>query len=172
MIFMMYIHVFLYFIAESTFFRKIRVSNFSISSYSMFIITVLFSSWLRFITTNERTKFFFRIFCSRFWKTKIFSAKFALPSDLRIKLDSFISAFCRTTNCFTFRQSENCNRKFIATMTSQFNLFFLKLSSTFKRTKKIFIFFCLPKLSLKNFMTKSAIDFHMQHDDTREVLCL
>lgn len=168
---MMHIHVFFCFFAESTVIWKFRKSNLSISSLSMFKLTVFNCSWLRFITTDNRTEFFFKVFCSRFWKTKILSTTLTLSCKLRLKLNSFISAFRRATNCFAFRKAQNRDRKFIATNTSQFDLFFLKFSAAIKRTKEIFISFCLPQLCFKMFITKRAVDFHIQHDNTQEVLC-
>ena len=170
MVYMMNIQNFR-FVANSTEIRKLRESIFSISSYPSQKLTILFCSRLRFITTRNRTKLFLKEFSSRFWETKIITAALTLSSDLRLKFYGLISAFTRTTNCFISRDSQDRYRKFFATYTNQFNLFLFKFIAALQRTKKIFIFFCLPKLCFKSFFTKRTSSFHIRHHHTQEVLC-
>jgi hypothetical protein len=170
MVSMMNIQIFSFFVAMSAKMGVIRKSNFSISSNSVLKIAVFFSSWLTFITTQQRTKFFFKEFSSRFCERKIFSTIFASTCYLTLSSNRFKSTFFRTANCFCFRKSNSWNAEgFTTNLTNKISLLFLKIYRTVPRTKKIFIFFCFPELCFENFITKITIGFHIRQYNTQMV---
>ncbi len=172
MVYMMNIQSFIRFFANRTFVRVKRECKFSITSLSMFKRAVIFKSILRFIATNDRTKLFFKEFCSRFRKCKKFTTQFTISRHLRSKFHRLITTFFRTIKCFRFTNSMDWNRKHFSTeITRNNSLFFLEVGTTFKRAKKIFSIFEFVRLNFKKFITKRAIYFHIQHDSTQEVLC-
>jgi len=164
MVDMMNIHMLFSFFAETTDIRKILKSYFSISSFSMYKLTIFSSTRLRFITAFQRTKNLFKVFCSGFAERKIISAIFTLASNRTQSSSSFKRTFSRTTYNFCFRKSKSWNLKRFFTNTAYESRFLLsKISMTLKRTKKVFMPFDSPGLNSHDFFTRSAVYFHIQN---------
>ena len=164
---MMYLQFFRGFTTKIAFVREFTQSHFSI--FFLFCNSSSFTT----IAAIGRTIFFFKVFCSRFWKGKFLSTNFTIASHGKHLANRFMCTFLRTTSgLICFKDFRSAKKFFSAYRTNNRNLFCLMSEFAVLGAKKIFMFLCLPKLCFKLFRTMSTVDFHIRHDITRKVLCL
>jgi hypothetical protein len=167
---MMHIHMFSCFFAYRTRFMEMLQSIFAIPAFSMCEITIFHTSRLRFITALNRTKYLFRVICSRFCKRKILSTQFTLTGNRRLPSNGFEPTFFRATNCFCFGESKGWDRKgSSADRTNNISLFFLRVNATFERAKKLFAYLKFVGLNLKQYVAERAVNFHVRKYNTQKV---
>lgn len=149
------------------------VSKFSVGTYSSFISRRILSCWPIFITTCDRTVFFFRMSNSGGFKGKIFIAKFALSSNKVTQFHHFVSTFWRTTYSFRSFYSMGHNlKRFLTSRTIKRNFFYFERICTNPTAKKILTSFNLVGVNTERFFTKRTFDFHIRYGSSQEVLCL
>jgi len=151
--------------AKIALFREVTKSYFAVFCH------VFIPSCFLAITTVKRAVLFFKVFCSRFWKSKFFSTNFTSTSHREHFAYSFCRTFCRATRCLISFNSFRCAEKFSSTYrTVQANFFSLKSVLTVHRTKEVFRLFCFPKGCFKLFRAMTTFNFHIQHGKPCEVL--
>lgn len=139
---------------------------------SIFIMAIKFSAFRVFIATRCRTKVLFKIFRSRLWERKFFSTVLTISSNFIKRTNRFMLTCRRTTNSFMFTNVRRAYFKNLFTIHAlNINFCCLKRKFAFNRAKQIFRSFCFPQLSFKGFIAMCAVNFHIRHDSTREVLC-
>ena len=150
-----------------------KIANFRIFSKGYFTVFCLMfiSSCLTAVAAVSRAIFFFKVLCSRFWKSKFFSTNLAVSSHGKKFFYGLMGAFWRTCGCLIFFKDFGSSKKLISTFRTDYrNFYSSKFVLTLFGTKNVFMLFDFPRLRFNLNAALAAINFHIQPCNTCEVL--